>query len=184
MSAGKNHTIAAAASVATSEDTGERRRWPRYAVMAMARVIEPRSMAKADGRCTDLGIGGCYVDTINSFPTGSIVQVSVWQGSRRFESQASVVYSLSGMGMGLVFTEMEASKRAILQAWVRELSCGLETEPGQSDPAPAPPAAAPQPSQSGASPERAVLTHLIDLLARRRYITTQEAEDLLRELFS
>ena len=184
MSAGKNHTIAAGASLATGEDTGERRRWPRYAVMAMARVIEPRSMANADGRCTDLGVAGCYVDSINPFPAGSSVRVSVWQGSRRFESQASVVYSLPGMGMGLVFTEMEPSERATLQAWVRELSCGLETEPGHSDPAHAPPAAAPQPSQSGASPERAVLTHLIDLLARKRHITAQEAEDLLRELFS
>jgi hypothetical protein len=175
--------ITTGASIAASEDTGERRRWARYAIMAMARVVEPRSMARVDGRCTDLGAGGCYVDSINPFPTGSSVQISVWQGSRRFESQASVVYSLAGMGMGLVFTEMKPSERATLQAWVRELSCGMETEPGHADPVPAPPAAAPQPSPSGASSERAVLMHLIDLLARRRHITAREAEDLLRELF-
>lgn len=183
MAAKNEDAIAGGASVATGKQIDERRQWPRYAIMATARVIEPLSMAKVEGRCTDLGAGGCYVDSINSFPIGTHVRVSVWQGNRRFESLACVVYSLHGMGMGLIFTEMEPAERATIETWVRELSCGLESDPGHSDLATVPPAQAPQVAQSDASSERAVLMHLIDLLARRHYVTLPEAESLLRELF-
>ncbi|MGA2483794.1 MAG: PilZ domain-containing protein [Candidatus Acidiferrales bacterium] len=183
MAAKKGDTITGGASIATGEEIAERRRWPRYAIMATARVIEPLSMAKVEGRCTDLGAGGCYVDSINSFPLGTKVRLSVWQGNRRFESLACVVYSLRGMGMGLVFTQMEPAERATIETWVRELSCGLESEPGHSELTTVPSAHAPQAPQSEASSERAVLMHLIDLLARKCYVTPQEAESLLRELF-
>lgn len=149
--------------------------------MASARVVEPRSMAKIEGRCTDLGAGGCYVDAVSVFPTDSLVQVTISQGNRRFESQARVIYSKAGMGMGFTFTEMELSERAKLDSWLYELSCGPERVPGLSDSAPI---SAPRalPSAQPAASERAVLLHLIDLLARKHHIAAREAEELIREL--
>jgi hypothetical protein len=163
------------------EEVSERRGWPRYAITAMARVVEPRSLAKAEGRCTDLSLGGCYVDSINPFPKDSAVRVSIWQGSRSFESEARVVFSQVGMGMGLMFTEIEPAEREKLQTWLHELHCGLETVPSPREPAAPYVLHAPQPAQPGA-PVRAALMHLIDLLARKQHISTREAEDLLREL--
>jgi PilZ domain len=183
MPAEKYETVQSGASAAPGEEVKERRGWPRYAIMAMARVLEPRSMAKIEGRCTDLGAGGCYVDSVSAFPADILVQVRISQGQRHIESPARVIYSKAGMGMGLTFTEMELSERAKLESWLYELSGGSEHAPGLTDPAQISGSRALQPTPVAAR-ERAALLHLIDLLARKHHITAREAEELIRELLS
>jgi hypothetical protein len=83
--------------------------------------------------------------------------------------------------MGLMFTETDPAEREKLQTWVHELHCGLETVASPREPAAPYLLHAPQPVQAS-SPVRTALMHLIDLLARKQYISAWEAEDLLREL--
>ncbi len=167
----KQDTAPAGATVSSMATARERRRWPRFSLTAATQVTELSSMARIEGRCTDLSAGGCYVDTLNPFPTGSMVQVAVAQGERKFTGQACVAFSQSGMGMGLAFMEMEPAERESLNAWLDELGCGHSHVV-----APAEPERSPQETYRG------VLMHLIHLLVRKRVLSSAEGEELLREL--
>src|ERR1700733_11664883 len=57
---------------ATSES--ERRGGDRHLVTASAEVIELSSGARFTTRTTDLGPGGCFIDTLTPFPVGAHVR--------------------------------------------------------------------------------------------------------------
>jgi len=107
-------------------DSHGRRRHSRYAFTATVETVEPESQARIEGRTSDLSRGGCYVDTINSFPTGSIVKMRLTKEMRSFEAQAEVVYSLPGMGMGVKFKDADPDQLWTLEEWVAELSGELK----------------------------------------------------------
>jgi hypothetical protein len=168
----KEHDAApAGGDVVPASRFKERRRWPRYSLTAATQVIELSSMARVEGRCTDLSAGGCYVDTLNPFPIGSMVQVVVTQGERKFTGQACVAFSQAGMGMGLAFMEMDADERQSLHAWLDELGCGQSHI-----------LAPPEAENPGPQTTRGALMHLIHLLVRKRLLSNGEGEELLREL--
>ncbi len=167
----KHGAASAGATVSSTTTARERRRWPRYSLTAATQVTELSSMARIEGRCTDLSAGGCYVDALNPLPTGSTVQVVVTQGERKFTAQACVAFSQPGMGMGLAFMEMDAAERESLHAWLDELGCGQSHVL-----APAEPEGPPQETYRG------VLMHVIHLLVRKRILSGAEGEELLREL--
>ena len=77
---------------------------------AGAEVIELKSGARFSTRTTDLGPGGCFVDTTVPFPIGSHVRVILNKGKKAFETAGSVVYSQHGLGMGIAFTDLDAEK--------------------------------------------------------------------------
>jgi hypothetical protein len=100
----------------------ERRQHARYSFTGTLEAIEPDSETKIQGRTTDLSEGGCYVDTLNSFPAQTRVNVRLTGGNRSFESRATVVYSVVGMGMGLRFEAIDPEQLANLRKWLGELS--------------------------------------------------------------
>ncbi len=100
----------------------ERRKIPRYAVNADSEVEEPRVRAKINGRMTDLGLGGCYVDAMMTFPVGTAVHLRMKREDLHFEADAKVVFSKPGLGMGLAFTELTSAHKEYLAEWVDELS--------------------------------------------------------------
>src|ERR1700730_18864568 len=79
----------------------ERRIAERHMFTAGAEVIELKSGARFSTRTTDLGPGGCFVDTTVPFPIGSHVRVILNKGKKAFETAGSVVYSQHGLGMGI-----------------------------------------------------------------------------------
>lgn len=171
MSTEKERTPAAGSTASSAAVVRERRRWARYALTAATQVTELNTMARIEGRCTDLSAGGCYVDTLNPFPTGSMVQVEVTQAERRFTSQACVAFSQLGMGMGLAFMEMEAAERENLHAWLDDLGSGQRHV-----------IAPEEPEKSAQENLRGVVMHLVHLLVRKRLLSSAEGEELLREL--
>lgn len=160
-------------SSALPASAGERRRVVRYACSAAAEVTDEKTRMKIDARITDLGLGGCYVDTLNILPAGSAVRVHIKQADHSFEAPATVIFSFNGMGMGLAFTNLALEQQAILHAWIDELSCGSAPswEAASAGPAPLP------------EKERQVLNQLITLLVRKRYLSTEEAGVLLEDLY-
>jgi hypothetical protein len=115
----------------TEADAHERRRHARYPFTATVEAVETKSQTRINGRTSDLSRGGCYVDTISSFPVGSIVKMRLTKEARSLEAQAEVVYSLVGMGMGVKFTGGDPEQLWNLEKWVGELSGELlaESEP-------------------------------------------------------
>jgi hypothetical protein len=84
----------------------ERRAAERHMFTAGAEVVELKSGARFSTRTTDLGPGGCFVDTTVPFPIGSIVRVTLNKGKTTFETAGTVVYSQHGLGMGIAFSEL------------------------------------------------------------------------------
>ena len=107
-----------------SAGTGEaeRRNNDRHVITASAEVMELGSGAKFSTRTTDLGPGGCFVDTMVPFPVGANVRVKVHKGKNQFETGGLVVYSQTGLGMGIAFSNMEAPQRSALDDWLAELT--------------------------------------------------------------
>jgi PilZ domain len=116
---GHSHKPAAKHS---STKEAERRGNDRHAITASAEVVELGSGAKFATRTTDLGPGGCFVDTMVPFPVGANVRVKVHKGKTQFETGGVVVYSQSGLGMGIAFADMEPTQRTSLDTWLTELT--------------------------------------------------------------
>jgi len=87
----------------------------RFPIAASVVVTENKSGMKMDGRISDLGLGGCYVDAMNPLPVGTDAQIQIIRGCERFEAQAKVVYSQSGMGMGLAFVSAQPEQVQLFQ---------------------------------------------------------------------
>ena len=99
----------------------ERRSNTRFPVSISAEVVELKSRARVTGRATDLGVGGCYVDTLTPFPEGTRVDVCFHSRERTFRCLACVTFAVIGGGMGLAFTEAAPDQKASLLDWVSEL---------------------------------------------------------------
>lgn len=108
----------------TKATTGEaeRRSADRHSFTASAEVIEIGSGARFSTRTTDLGPGGCFVDTMVPFPVGAQVKVAVRKNETEFNTLGTVVYSQHGLGMGIAFDALNPSQRTALDNWLMELT--------------------------------------------------------------
>jgi PilZ domain len=80
----------------------ERRRAPRYPIIADAEVTEIASETKLSAKTSDLSVGGCFLDT----------------------ARGKVVFLFPNTGMGVMFTSVPASQQTVLEKWLEELSGG------------------------------------------------------------
>ena len=145
---------------------------------AAAEILEPRTNTRVTGRATDLGVGGCYVDTMSPFPVNTSVRIRLVSERYSVQGRATVSYSLTSMGMGLAFTEMSHDQAEVLRAWVGEISGELIMD-ADFDPAPEP--------KQGKAPAQAagvrdILSELIGALERKNVLTSKEASALREKL--
>jgi PilZ domain-containing protein len=155
----------------------ERRKQVRFPFTAAADVLDLRSQARVTGRCSDLGAGGCYIDTLSPFGVGTAVRVRIVCESRELDAQAVVTYAHVSMGMGLAFTEIKREGQDVLRSWI----AGLAGEPPRD-------LAVSNSEAEGEAPEdneslRLVINELITLLIRRKVITEKEGAGLLHQMF-
>jgi hypothetical protein len=98
----------------------DRRIHPRYEFVAAVEVVAAGSGARIETRVRDLSQQGCYVDTNNPLPLGTVTDVRITKGAQLFEAGARVVYSRASKGMGLVFTAIESERLRTLETWLAE----------------------------------------------------------------
>src|SRR6266436_5474928 len=96
----------------------DRRIHPRYEFSAAVELVAAESGARMETRVRDLSQQGCYVDTNNALPLGTVTDVRITKGAQLFEARARVVYSRTGKGMGLVFTAIEPEPLRTLETWL------------------------------------------------------------------
>jgi PilZ domain len=158
---------------AKTTGTGEadRRTNDRHSFTASAEVVELSSGAKFATRTTDLGPGGCFVDTLIPFPVGANVKVSVNKGRTHFQTGGVVVYSQAGLGMGIAFDDMEPEHRDALDNWLTELTGNRQTQSHE--------ATAPSKTVDKRRAERAALVRLLRLLVGKGIITESESSSVL-----
>jgi len=164
----KSHSKPAATSEA------DRRGNNRHVVTASAEVVELASGAKFSTRTTDLGPGGCFVDTMVPFPVGSSVRLKVQKGKTQFETAGTVVYSQTGLGMGIAFSNMAPSQRTALDGWIAELADekqALTHEPGYVPTS--------RPVEEIRPPDKAALVRLVRLMISKGILTEAEGASVL-----
>ena len=112
----------------------ERRDGSRHPFIAAADVVETGSGARFSTRTTDLGPGGCFIDTLVPFDPGSKVRVTIREGQTHFEATGMVVYSQAGLGMGIAFDELKEGARRALAVWLGdEVVVPQESPAGNSE---------------------------------------------------
>lgn len=98
----------------------ERRAGPRYPLILAAEMTIEDSGTKTTARTGDVSRNGCYIDTLNPIPAGTILRLRLTQGGETFETRARVIYEVPSMGMGLQFLNVAAKQQAILNCWLAE----------------------------------------------------------------
>jgi len=156
--------------------TADRRNADRHLFTASAEVIELSSGARFSTRTTDLGPGGCFVDTMLPFPVGAKVRVSVRKSQTTFETSGLVVYSQTGLGMGIAFNTMEPQQRDALDNWLAELTGTKQAHASQLTFG-----RAVHGSISGKPQGLAALTRLVRLMIAKGLITEAEGASILYE---
>jgi len=143
----------------------ERRTGVRYPFTATAEVSDIRSQARLTGRCSDLGYGGCYVDTISPLAVGSAVRIRIERDPHDFQATGIVAYAHVSLGMGLAFTEIKDKYRGVLHSWIAEVSGN------QSPKLEVPTAVAETGDYDSIANLRQVLNEFISLMVRKKTIT-------------
>lgn len=162
-----------------ASSTVERRRNLRFPFSAAVEAVEVNSGAKVMGRTSDLGLGGCYVDTLNPFSVGTETKIRIVRENESFEAQGRVMYSQIGMGMGIAFVSAQPNQVRLFQRWLQEISGQPVAEsetPAQGTPHTAP-------AEESQTLKNAVLSDLIMTLLQKKILTEVEGKDLLRKLF-
>lgn len=157
----------------TSVKEAERRGADRHTVTASAEVVELSSGARFATRTTDLGPGGCFVDTMTPFPVGANVRVSIKRGESNFQTAGTVVYSQTGLGMGIAFAELNPSQRLALEEWLAELTGGKQLIHDMPK--------AFEAAAHGRIGDRAALVRLVRLLITKGLLTEAEGSSVLMD---
>ena len=105
----------------------KRRSVRRCPLVASAEVTELSSGTLLSGRSSELGLGGCYIDSLNPFPEGTLVGLKIFRDQGVFETKAKVVYCDPRFGMGLAFKDMTPDQRSLLEAWLIEIVSQLRS---------------------------------------------------------
>ncbi len=152
-------------------EVAERRAIKRYPFTAAAEVIDSRTGSQISARTADMGLGGCYLDTMNPFPEGTLVQLRIHIGKSVFETSARVAYVHAGLGMGLVFTDLTLEKVSQLDSLLSEIG-GQEESLADSSPSAR--------STKSSFPEQGTpFANLVGLLIGKGILTEQEGAKLL-----
>ena len=160
------------------ESSSEKRRHLRFPFIASVEVIESKSGARITGRTSDLGLGGCYVDALSSFPPGTDVFLRITRGNNLFEAQARVSFSQDGMGMGLAFVSAMPKHVKLFQKWLLEVSG--EVPPSED----VPERDAPGVTNGILKEQDSVLKELLITLIQKGVLTESEGKAMLEKLQS
>jgi len=157
-----------------SAAAAERRNADRHTFTAAAEVVELSSGARFSTRTTDLGPGGCFVDTMLPFPVGAKVRVTVRKDKTNLETGGVVVYSQTGLGMGIAFDNMEPHQRDALDKWLSELTGARHHSSAASGPRGL------EDSVDSRYPQAsAAVTRLVRLLITKGVLTESEGSSVL-----
>jgi hypothetical protein len=121
MASDPSNTYGGAAVPPVSVDPKDRRKTPRYPIIAEARVTDLKTETEFKSRVSELSLDGCYLDFLNPLPEGSELHLRVSKDSGIFETDARVVYNHPGMGLGIRFVNTQEAQRKILERWIEEL---------------------------------------------------------------
>jgi hypothetical protein len=97
----------------------ERRRAPRYQLIANAEILELRTNNRLKAKTSDVSLVGCFMNTAWSLPTGTEIQVELKRREGIFRSKG-VVARAQPMGMGVSFSNIKKDQEELLKNWLAD----------------------------------------------------------------
>ena len=98
----------------------ERHRARRYSFHANIELTDLQSETRTKEQTSDLSLFGCRVDTLKHLPAGTKVRIKISYGSENFDALGKVVHVRQNLGMGILFTKIEANDQLVLDKWIAE----------------------------------------------------------------
>lgn len=99
----------------------ERRKAPRYGLVAIAELTDPDDAKMLSAKVTEVSRTGCYVDSPKTFPVGTPLKVIISRDERTFVTRADVIHVQEQMGMGIAFVDPAQDQLKILDSWLAGL---------------------------------------------------------------
>jgi PilZ domain len=96
----------------------ERRRAPRYPLIAAAEIIEPQTNLRLRGRTSDLSLVGCYVELRNALPVGTEIRVQIIHNDVIFAALGVIASRQANTGIHIKFTDVQLDQHEILEKWL------------------------------------------------------------------
>jgi hypothetical protein len=153
----------------------DRRQHKRYAFSATAEVVDMVSGVRLSTRAADLNKCGCYLDMMSPLPVGSKVRVRILSEGAELTCTAVVRDSQPGMGMGVAFTDLDDTGKALIESWIERMD---SSAPANVSPSPLSENAKPAPLPD----QKDVLAaKLIDLLHKKGLLSSNDVASLLRD---
>jgi hypothetical protein len=78
------------------------------------------SGTRIEARVTEIGLFGCYLETSNPLPEGTLIFVKIFKEASSIESSAMVAYSQPSQGMGIKYRDFSRLYVRTLQQWLLE----------------------------------------------------------------
>lgn len=100
----------------------EKREVPRYGFIADVTLIEPSTDTRISGRISEISRKGCYVDVLNTLPTGTPIELRVSRDKGVFATRGRIIYVQPSMGMGVAFIDIPDDQLKTLDGWLKELA--------------------------------------------------------------
>jgi hypothetical protein len=100
---------------------------PRYAISALAELIEPVSKRRVTGWTSLISDNGCHVRAKDTLAIGTIVQVRIEREGKISETWARVATAVAQKGIGLAFFDTALHQRDLLKTWMANVIAKKET---------------------------------------------------------
>jgi PilZ domain len=100
----------------------ERRRAPRYPLIAAAEIIEPQTNLRFRGRTADLSLVGCYFESRSSLPASTEIRVQIIHNDAIFHALGMIVCCQPNTGVRIKFTDVPLEQHETLQGWLTALT--------------------------------------------------------------
>jgi len=153
-----------------SSQPPDRRASERHFFSETGEVLDVGTGTRLKVRIADISLEGCYMDTMNPFPVGTHVRVTINRNGAQFNSAGAVRNSQPGMGMGIIFAKLGGLERALVGQWIGETAS--PSKPAEVE--------APKAMASGPSGEL-LARRLIELLRKKGQLSEAEIAFLFRD---
>jgi len=101
----------------------EKRRFPRHRVPFPLEIRDEQSGgARMQTNASDIGGGGCYIETRLPLPVGKVLAITLWLNSEKVHISAIVRTCDGGVGMGIEFTGLDDLRQKQLQETVEAMA--------------------------------------------------------------
>jgi hypothetical protein len=104
----------------------QKRAHPRFLFVADSEITL-RDGTSVPTQLDELSARGCYMGALKPIPIGTEFRLRIWEGIRACELEGKVIYEHPGntlgiFGMGVLFGNMAAEQRSVIDAWLHELA--------------------------------------------------------------